>query len=71
MTPIEKVRSYVHRYLTDAYIIDSGWNRWRVHGTREQKARVAKKAIKEGMEIQTETFITEYGESIREMCLTY
>lgn len=26
MTPLEKVRSYVHRYMNGAYIIDSGWD---------------------------------------------
>lgn len=71
MTPLEKVRGYAHRYLNGAYIIDSGWNRWQVTGTTEQKARIAKKAILEGMYVETETFLAESGGTSREMCLTY
>lgn len=41
MTPIEKVESYVYRYLDGAYIIDGGFAKWLVSGTKEQKARIA------------------------------
>ena len=71
MTPIEKVRSYVHRYLGGAYIIDGGFVKWLVSGTKEQKAKIAKKAIMEGMYVENTDVITPYGESVREMYLTY
>ena len=71
MTPIEKVRSYTHRYLDGAYIIDGGFAKWLVSGTKEQKARIARKAILEGMYIQTVDEITPYGEFARQMFLTY
>lgn len=70
MTPIEKVRSYAHRYLGGAYIIDAGFAKWMVSGTKTQKAKIARKAILEGMYIQT---VDEYpnGELARQMFLTY
>lgn len=71
MTPIEKVRSYAHRYLNGAYIIDGGFAKWIVSGTTEQKARIAKKAITEGLCVGTTDVITSYGESVKEMYLTY
>lgn len=71
MTPIEKVRSYVHRYLDGAHIIDEGFAKWLVSGTKEQKARIAKKAIMEGMYVGNTDVITQYGERVREMYLTY
>lgn len=71
MTPIGKVRSYVHRYLDGAYIIDGGFAKWFVSGTKEQKAMIAKKAIMEGMYVGNTDVITPYGEQVREMYLTY
>ena len=71
MTPIEKVRSYVHRYLDGAYLIDGGFFKWIVSGTKEQTAKIAKKAIMEGMVIGNTDVITPYGERVREMYLTY
>lgn len=71
MTPIGKVRSYVHRYLDGAYIIDGGFAKWIVSGTKEQKAKIAKKAIMEGMYVGNTDVITPYGEQVREMYLTY
>ena len=71
MTPIVKVMSYVRRYLDGAYIIDGGFAKWIVSGTKEQKARIAKKAIMEGMCVGNTDVITPYGERVREMYLTY
>jgi hypothetical protein len=71
MTPIEKVRSYVHQYLDGAYIIDGGFAKWLVSGTKEQKAKIVKKAIMEGMYIETTDEISPYGKRVRELYLTY
>lgn len=71
MTPIGKVRSYAHRYLNGAYLIDGGFAKWIVSGTKEQKARIAKKAIMEGMVVGNTDVITPYGERVREMYLSY
>jgi len=57
MTPCEKLRSYVHTYLKDAYIIDAGFAKWEVEGTIEQKAKIAKKAILLGMKVN---FVSVY-----------
>lgn len=71
MTPVEKVISYTHRYLDGAYIMDGGFAKWFVFGAKEQKARIAKKAIIEGMSVGETDVITPYGERVREMYLTY
>lgn len=71
MTPIGKVRSYTRRYLDGAHIIDGGFAKWLISGTKEQKARIAKKAIMEGMYVSYTDEITPHGERVREMYLTY
>lgn len=61
----------MHRYMDGAYIIDGGFCKWIVSATKEQKAKIARKAILEGMYIGNTDVITEYGERVREMYLTY
>ena len=51
LTPLEKLRSYVHTYHNGASVIDDGFAQWLVTGTTQQKASIARKAIILGMKV--------------------
>lgn len=49
---IQKLRTYVYTYQKGAHVIDNGYAKWVVAGTKVQHAAIAKKAILLGFKIQ-------------------
>lgn len=51
-TPIQKLKTYVYTYQKGAHVIDNGFAKWIVAGTRAQQAAIAKKSILLGFKVQ-------------------
>lgn len=70
-TLFEKLNTYVRTYHKSANVITYGFCQWGISGTRNQKASIAKKAIKLGMKINTREEQTPQGEPVSVLVVSY